>query len=240
MSDAPGAIQPTAPKLTLVSAGTLAYDRALVLQQVLHARVTTGEPCAGSGYLVVVEHPPVLTFGKHADRKNLLFTTQMLTEAGIAVVDTDRGGEVTAHEPGQLVVYPILRLADFGLTPRRFVAWLEQAVIRTLAGFGVEAATDPKHPGVWVRQAKVCALGVRFKDRVSLHGLALNVANDLSLFDRIIPCGIRDRSVTSLTRLIGRNMTIDAVAPPLVDELAKGLGVGIAGTRTADSLQWED
>jgi lipoyl(octanoyl) transferase len=240
MSDAPARVQPTTPKLTLVTAGILAYDRALALQQALHARVAAGEAGAGSGYLITVEHPPVLTFGKNADRKNLLFAPETLRAAGIAVVDTDRGGEVTAHEPGQLVVYPILRLADFNLTARRHVAWLEQAVIRTLAGFGVEAATDPKHPGVWAGQAKICALGVRFKNRISLHGLALNVANDLSLFDRIIPCGIRGRSVTSLTRLLDRNVPVDTVAPRLIDELLKGLGVGFAGTRTAASLQWEE
>lgn len=212
-------------QLTVVAAGLMDYARCWELQQRLHAQVVAGE---APGYVILVEHPPVLTFGKHADKKHLLFAPQFFAAKGVQLVDTDRGGEVTAHEPGQLVVYPILRLADFGLAPKKYVALLEDAVIRTLAGYGITAATDAENPGVWVGRDKVCAVGVRIKDRATLHGIALNVANDLALFQQIVPCGIQGRGVTSLARLLGRPVTVDEVAPRLTDELARGLGTPLA------------
>ncbi len=196
------------------------YRRCWDLQRRLHARVVA-DP--SEAYVVTVEHPPVLTFGRHADKKFLLFGEKQLRAEGVDLVDSDRGGEVTAHVPGQLVVYPILGIEAFRLTPRRYVCLLEQAAIDVLAGYHVEAARDPEHPGVWVGNDKVCAIGVRIQQRVSLHGLALNVSNDFDLFRRIVPCGIAGRGVTSLSRAVGRAVTVAEVLPKVLAALGRGL-----------------
>lgn len=224
-------MQDALPRLTQVWAGLMDYERCLALQMELHKAQVEG---TGGPYLILVEHPPVLTFGKNADRAHLLCAASALREQGVTIVDTDRGGEVTAHEPGQLVAYPILRLSDFGLTPRSYVCLLEKAVIRTLDLLGVAGTTDPEHPGVWVGREKICALGVRIKQRVTLHGLALNVTNSLALFRKIVPCGIAGRGVTSLALQLETSPTVDAVASLLAGELARGLGRELAtGPQTA-------
>ena len=132
----------------------------------------------------------------------------MLRAHGVEVVETDRGGGITWHGPGQAVAYPILDLRAWGLGPRDYLRFLERLVIGVLADLGVEAGTVEGRTGVWAGNAKVCAFGVRVAGGVSLHGLALNVAPDLASFDAIVPCGIRDAGVTSLERLLGR-------APPM-------------------------
>ena len=213
------------------------YERCLALQQVLHARVAAGD---STNYVVLVEHPPVLTFGKHADRGHLLFAADFFRSKGVGLVDTDRGGEVTAHEPGQLVAYPILRLGDFNLTPRRYVDRLESSVIAALSGFGIRATRDPDHPGVWVDTDKICAVGVRIKDRVSLHGIALNINNSLDLFQQIVPCGILGRGVTSMSRVLGRPCTVEEVLPSFINELRDSLGVETAAGSLIQGLHWPD
>jgi lipoate-protein ligase B len=208
-----------------LNVGTMRYDACLALQTGLHARAVA----EGRAFLVLVEHPPVVTFGKHADPKNALFSKAALASQGVDTADTDRGGDVTAHEPGQLVVYPILRLADFGLGTRPYVTLLENAMISTLARFGRTAGTDPENPGVWIGRDKIGAIGIRIRERATLHGLALNVNNDLATFGRIIACGLRGRGVTTLARQLGRPVSVDEVAGPLVEELLKGLGVPASG-----------
>lgn len=217
MSDAPQ----QKPLIRHVPAGTMDYRACWALQQQLHARVVE-DP--GQAYVVTVEHPPVLTFGRNADKKFLLFGEKQLRAEGVDLVDTDRGGEVTAHLPGQLVVYPILGIEAFKLTPRRYVYLLEQAVIDVLAEYQVAATRDDEHPGVWVGNAKICAVGVRIQRRASLHGIALNVSNSFELFDRIVPCGIQGRGVTSLSRVLGRTVTVAEVAPKVLKALSRIAG----------------
>lgn len=214
-------------RLIQIRAGLMEYESCLALQESLHKEQLAGAP---DPFVVLVEHPSVLTLGKHADRKFVLFAAKELRSQGVLLVDTDRGGEVTAHEPGQLVAYPILRLPDFRLTPRTYVALLEDAVIRTLSRFGIIATTDPEHPGVWVGQRKICALGVRIKQRATLHGLALNVTNSLELFQKIVPCGIAGRGVTSMALELQAPVSVDAVAPVLTQELARGLALDPSAT----------
>ena len=228
-------MQDALKQLKIVPVQTMEYGACLALQRRLHARVVQGGP---AGYVILVEHPPVLTFGKHADKANLLFSPDYYERLGVALVDTDRGGEVTAHVPGQLVIYPILRLADYQLTPRRYVDLLEQVVTRVLASFGLVGMKDPEHPGVWVGRDKICAVGVRIKDRVSMHGIALNVCNSLDLFAKIVPCGIFGRGVTSLSRLADLPISVDEVAPRLISELVRGLGYEETEGRDCAGLQW--
>lgn len=206
--------------LKLIDAGRMKYGQAWDMQQDMHAD-TVSERIAGA--IIIVEHPAVVTLGKNADQKHLKFHNDVFRAQGIDVVAIDRGGEVTAHEPGQLVVYPILKLSDFDLTPKKYVNLLEETVIATLGRFGVRSHVDPHFPGVWVGSSKICAIGIRIKDRATMHGIGFNVQNDLSLFEKITPCGIQGRDVTTLSRLVGRNVSIRDAALVFLQEFERRL-----------------
>ncbi len=216
MSDA--ALEST---IQVYSLGVVSYQEGLSLQEKFHTACV--EESHG-GVCLSCQHTPVLTLGKNAEDRYITATTPALKAAGIEVVPTERGGQVTAHEPGQLVIYPILPLTRYCLSPKRYVCLLEETIIRLLADYGIKAQRDKEHPGVWVGSEKVCALGIRIKDRVSMHGLALNVNNDLSTFRVIVPCGIQDRGVTSLKKLLGRDLDLSEVEGRLLHHLMEALG----------------
>lgn len=194
--------------------GILSYRDAWARQELEHARVLAG----GEEVVLLVEHPPTITFGRRValSASHLVASSQSLADLGVDIVESDRGGDITYHGPGQLVAYPIVRLADHQLSVGGYVKALENVVIATLADFGVNARLDPSAIGVWVPSdstclpsdgsclmAKICALGVRIKRGVSMHGIAMNVVTDLSHFDWIVPCGLAGRGVTSLKVLLG-------------------------------------
>jgi lipoyl(octanoyl) transferase len=196
-----------------VNAGTVVYEEALRWQSLLAAARAQG---AIGDVLLCLEHDPVYTAGRHANvAEHVLGTT------GIRVVPIDRGGDVTYHGPGQLVVYPIIQLAD-GKRARRYVEALEEACIRTAASFGIAARGDGRRPGVWVREEKLVAIGVRVARRVTTHGLAFNVTTNLAHFTGIVPCGIRDGGVCSL-RSLGVDTTVEEVRRRLVAHLGATL-----------------
>jgi lipoyl(octanoyl) transferase len=195
--------------------GILPYRDAWARQEQAHAEVLEG----GEERILLVEHPPVITFGRRpgVDR-NLVASDEQLATLGVEVVQSDRGGDITFHGPGQLVAYPIIRLKDHGMMVGSYVRALEIGVIGALAELGVSARKDPDAIGVWVeeeaphmhaglrgvqRVAKICALGVRIRRGVTLHGVALNVTTDLSYFELIVPCGLVGRPVTSLEKILG-------------------------------------
>ena len=218
------------------------YREAWALQQRLQdelvAAKRAGPPRALPHAVLVVEHPPVYTLGKSGDAANLLASEAELARLGATFVPVDRGGDITFHGPGQVVVYPILDL-DRLYTPEgeslhdlhRYLRELEEVVIRTCAAWGVTADRVAGRTGVWVGpdargdERKVCAMGVRCSRWVTMHGLALNVTTDLGWFDRIVPCGIDDRGVTSLARESDRPPAFDAVADQLLVHLADRLGL---------------
>jgi len=184
--------------------GLMPYRQAWQLQQDIHARVVAGE----TEHILLVEHPAVITLGRRPDNtRNLLAAPEDLARLGVELVESDRGGDITFHGPGQIVAYPIIRLADHQLSISGYVHHLEKTVIAALAEIGIAGHTDPAAVGVWVRQkdtpAKICAIGVRIRRSVTLHGLALNVTTDLSWFDLIVPCGIADRRPTSIQQVLG-------------------------------------
>jgi len=208
--------------------GLLEYRRAWDEQQ----RVNAGVYAGAEEQILLVEHPPVITFGRRAEiegRKHLIATPEQLAARGVDVVQSDRGGAVTFHGLGQIVVYPIVRLNDHKLSVGCYVRKLELAVIAMLNDFGIPAQKDPKEIGVWVPDergvlSKICALGVRIRRGVSMHGIALNVQTDLSYFDLIVPCGLAGRSVTSMHRLLGhRTPPIDDVKSALIDHLRRSI-----------------
>jgi lipoyl(octanoyl) transferase len=180
--------------------GQMPYRDALSVMEECHA-IVSKDP-THKGFLLCVEHPRTITMGLRDLGDDLLVSPEALAHQGIHFEKIDRGGSVTAHEPGQAVVYPIIRLTSYGLTPKAYIFFLEETVIRFCALYGVKAQRDEINPGVYVGSHKVAALGVRFKDRVTKHGLAFNLTNDLHTFRTIIPCGIKSRGVTTLEREI--------------------------------------
>lgn len=177
--------------------GRVAYGRALQLQQELvDARKLGRIP----DQLLLLEHPHVITLGRNGHRENLLAPEEVLARAGISFYPTDRGGDVTYHGPGQLVGYPILDLRDWKRDVGAYVRGVEQALIDTLADFGIAAGRVPKLTGVWVDGCKVAAIGVHISRWVTSHGFALNVNTDLGYFQYIVPCGLT-KPVTSMAQL---------------------------------------
>lgn len=196
--------------------------------------------CKGSaddaaGYLLLTEHDPVYTLGKSGRTQNLLVGPERLEALGAALYRIDRGGDITFHGPGQLVVYPVLDLEKIGIGLKDYIAALEQAVIRTVARWGVAAGRIAGASGVWIgdgaggegRLRKICAIGVRASRYVTMHGLALNVTTDLGWFDHINPCGFTDRGVTSLERETGRTVPMEEVKASVVEFLSDELNVKI-------------
>ncbi len=217
--------------------GLLPYRAGLALQSELHKRVQIKPQ---EQYIIALEHPPVITLGKHATTRHILAADSWFQAAGVDVVRTSRGGEVTVHMPGQLVLYPILHLTELELMPKQYVHLLEEATIRTLAEWGIAAHRDSAYPGVWVGEKKICAVGIRIKERVSLHGIALNVVNNLELFGMVVPCGIQQRSVTSMCEVakVG-NLTFEAVTERLLANLSQLLGYDIFPPVTLTELAIE-
>lgn len=207
--------------MQITDLGQLPYRDAWALQERLNEEVRAG----AEERILLVEHPPVITVGRRETGfAHLLASEQALAAGGVELVHSDRGGDITFHGPGQLVVYPIIRLADHGLSVSGYVHALEAAVIELLRQFGLSAATDPGAVGVWVGRAKVCAIGVRVRRGVTMHGLALNVATDLRYFDLIVPCGLPGRAVTSLARLMPQSPAMGEVRTRLVESLRGAIG----------------
>jgi lipoyl(octanoyl) transferase len=183
--------------------GLVPYADALALQRVLVEDRRAGRV---DDLLLLVEHPHVLTLGVRGDggRSHILATGEALAARGIDVHETGRGGDITYHGPGQIVGYPIVDLKPDRCDVHRYVRDLEDVLIRTAASYGVEAGRVDGLTGVWVGRDKLAAIGVRISRWITSHGFAFNVSTNLDYFDLIVPCGIADRGVTSLARLLGR------------------------------------
>jgi len=196
--------------------GRVGYDAALDLQNEAAERVAAGGPET----LFFLEHEPVFTLGRNAKATDILVTPERCRDLGIEVKETDRGGKVTYHGPGQLVGYPILNLAAERRDVKRYVTDLEEVLIRTLADCGIRAARSPlpeRVTSVWVDNDKIAAIGVHISRWITTHGFALNVTNEpLQNFLGIVPCGITDGGVTSIERVLGRPVPLPDLLPSLV------------------------
>jgi lipoyl(octanoyl) transferase len=194
--------------------GRLTYDRALELQDDAARRAAEGDES-----FLLLEHEPVFTLGRNASEKDVLFTPGRRVELGIELRESNRGGKVTYHGPGQLVGYPILRLAPDRKDVKRYVRDLEEVLIRTLAGFGIRAersSAPERVTSVWVGNDKVAAIGVHIARWVTTHGFALNVTDEpLPHFAGIVPCGITDGGVTTMQRLLGRPVALAELLDPI-------------------------
>jgi lipoyl(octanoyl) transferase len=199
----------------LIRAGLIDYQQAWDYQQQLFDEIVAQKMVnrqndlqnPTSNYLITCEHPPVYTLGKSGSDDNLLLNDEQLKSIGATYHKINRGGDITHHGPGQLVVYPILDLENFFTDIHLYLRNLEEAVINMLAKLGIEAGRFPGYTGVWIEAdkptaRKICAMGVKCGRWVTMHGIALNVVNDLKYFDYIVPCGIKDKDVTSIQKEI--------------------------------------
>jgi len=226
--------------------GNTAYDAAWDYQESLMQanlrikarRYNTPEPVIADGeetqhHLLFCEHPHVYTIGKSGHMENLLVNDARLKEMDVSFFKTNRGGDITYHGPGQVVGYPILDLEKFETDLGKYMRNLEEVMIRMLAHYGIEAGRLPGCTGVWLdkdikgRARKICAMGVRCSRWVTMHGFALNVNTDLRYFDYIVPCGITDKSVTSMQKEMGRNIDENEVKELLRHEFGIVFGAAI-------------
>lgn len=197
--------------------GLVPYEPVLALQRQRHAEVVAGE---AEETLFLLQHEPVITFGRNRGAGHLLASPDQLATRGVALCATERGGDITYHGPGQIVGYPILRLGPTERDISAYVWRLEEIMLRTAADFGVSAARQAGMRGIWAGGAKLGAVGVRVSNWVTLHGWALNVAPDLDRYGLIVPCGIQGCAVTSLQAQLGRAPEMEAVEQRLVTHTA--------------------
>ncbi|MHC4562957.1 MAG: lipoyl(octanoyl) transferase LipB [Planctomycetota bacterium] len=209
------------------------YDSALLLQNDLVERVLD-DPSAA--YLIFTEHdPPVITLGRRGGLQDILATPDQLASRGVCVRTIPRGGQTTCHSPGQLVAYAIVHLDQQRRSVHAHVANLEQAVVDTLTTYGLDAQRHEGEVGVWVRDAKIAYIGVAVRRWVSFHGVAINVCNDLSDFGLIVPCGREKTKVTSLSRLLGREVDVAEVSDRFTQSFCE-----ITGLHEGMTLAGED
>ncbi|WP_119357407.1 lipoyl(octanoyl) transferase LipB [Meiothermus granaticius] len=202
--------------------GRVPYAQAWEYQKQVHAEVVAGQR---PPTLLLLEHPRTITLGRAAKPENLLLSEAQYRAQGIELFSIERGGDVTYHGPGQLVGYPIFPV---GRRVRDFLRQLEQTLIRAVATYGIEAYPSPGYAGVWVKrpapvagwpelEEKLCAFGIAVKQDVAFHGFALNVNTDLEDFSLIIPCGLKDKGVTSLKKLLGHEVSLDEAAERVIE-----------------------
>ena len=182
--------------------GHVPYSEALTLQDELHKSVLSGT-LGMDGCMLLLSHEPVITFGKYSSEKNLLVDEDRLTELGVNLYRSSRGGDITCHEPGQLVVYPVLNLKKLHLGVKEYVCMLEKAVIGFLSEFGISGETVKGRPGVWVGNNKIASIGINISKFVTTHGIAINIFNSLQSFGYVNPCGFSDIGMTSVKHLNG-------------------------------------
>ena len=211
-------------KVSFKDLGLIDYKQCWDFQEELFAEILAvkssnrkeNKTVATKNYLIFCEHPHVYTLGKSGDEKNLLVNEDYLKSRGATFHRINRGGDITYHGPGQIVGYPILDLDNFFTDIHKYLRFLEEAVIMTLKEYGLASERSPGETGVWFdvgtsKARKICALGVKSSRWVTMHGFAFNVNSDLSYFGNIIPCGITDKSVTSLQKELGKEINMNEV-----------------------------
>ncbi len=231
-------------QVKFIDLGLMAYQEAWdyqtrLFQETLEVKKQNRPPAGRAGdhpeenqlpttnYLIFCEHPHVFTLGKSGDESNLLVPKENLGSINASYVPINRGGDITYHGPGQLVVYPVFDLENFFTDIHRFMRTLEEAVILTLDEFGIEGGRIEKLTGVWLdathpaKARKICAMGVKMSRWVTMHGLALNVNPDLNYFNYIVPCGIQDKAVTSMEKELGTTVEMSHVKLILKEKLAE-------------------
>ncbi|MBK7377762.1 MAG: lipoyl(octanoyl) transferase LipB [Ignavibacteriales bacterium] len=201
-------------EILYIDAGIIDYQEAWDLQKkILELRYQNKIP----DVLLLLEHPNTYTLGKVADKKNLLSDPDFLKENNISVYEIDRGGDITFHGPGQIVGYPIINLVNWKRDAHEYLRGIEEVIIRTCDEFGLKSKRNPKYTGVWIDDRKIAAIGIKISRWITMHGFAFNINTDLSLFNGIIPCGIKEKSVTSLSKELNVEFEIKIVKEKLLN-----------------------
>lgn len=188
----------------------ISYKDALIIQEQAHQDIKSSQN-GRSGYLFLLEHYPVITNGRFGSDDNYMLPVKQIEERGVEVYNTDRGGDLTYHGPGQLVSYPIINLREFNLGAKAYINSLEQVLINLLSEYEIKADRREGYPGVWTNGEKIASIGVAVKNGITMHGSALNVSTDLDSFSLIVPCGISDVVVTSMEKVLDRKVPMDDV-----------------------------
>ena len=233
-------------RVVICNLGRSAYTATWELQRAIQSKIIASKRSGTEipHVILTVEHPPVFTLGKSGDEQNLLANADDLFEIGASFVKIDRGGDITYHGPGQLVVYPILDLDRIFTDIGKYLRFLEEAVIQTCSEWGIKADRVKGRTGVWVEadergpERKICALGIKCSRWVTMHGLALNIATNLSHFESIIPCGISDRGVTSMQVETGGAVDEDEVRRVLIEQLTVQFSLSRTELSTAESEEY--
>ncbi len=203
--------------------GVIPYELALEQQQILVQARAEGKI---SDVVLLLQHPPVFTTGRFRGEEDIIASAETLAQEGITVFSSNRGGSVTYHGPGQLVGYPILNLKENGLGVLEYIRKLEEVVIKLLLTFGIQGQRVAKYPGgVWVGEKKICSVGIHVSRYITMHGLALNVNTNLQHFEYINPCGIKGAVITSISKLLGYPVEVEAVIGSLLDAFSKTFGL---------------
>lgn len=198
--------------------GLIDYQEAWDLQKDIFNRRHHGEI---EDTFFLLEHPHTYTLGKVAEKENLISSESQLKELGVSVYEIDRGGDITYHGPGQIVGYPIIKLSDWKEDTHQYLRGLEEVIIRTCAEYGLTAGRNPKYTGVWIGERKIAAIGIKVSRWITMHGFAFNINTDLSYFGGIIPCGIKDKDVTSLQRELDKEINLGEVKNILIEKFAE-------------------
>jgi lipoate-protein ligase B len=201
--------------------GFIDYKEAWDLQKSVFNKRLSGEI---PDTFFMLEHPHTYTLGKVAEKENLISNDDQLKELGISVYEIDRGGDITYHGPGQIVGYPIINLKDWKEDTHEYLRGLEEIMIQTCAHYGISSERNSKYTGVWIGNRKIAAIGIKVSRWITMHGFAFNVNTDLNYFGGIIPCGIKDKDVTSLQRELNKQLDIQEVKEVLLQNFKKYFG----------------
>ena len=202
-----------ARKLVYCDLGLFDYKDAWDLQKSIHQQRVENKI---DDVLFLLEHPHTYTLGKVADKKNLVGDEKYLNENKISVYDIDRGGDITYHGPGQIVGYPIISLTNWKMDTHKYLRAIEEVIIKVCSEYGLNCSRVDKYTGVWIEDRKICAIGIKVSRWTTMHGFAFNVNTDLKLFNGIIPCGISDKDVTSLSKELNKEVSLKEVKEKII------------------------
>lgn len=221
-------------KVYHLNLGLAAYKDVWDLQKKIHLYKQKNK---SEDVIITVEHPHVYTLGKIGDRNHLLISDDEMKNTGISYYEIDRGGDITYHGPGQLVVYPIFDLNNYYKDTHRFLRDLEEIVMLTLKEYGIDSYREEDYTGVWVGGEKICAIGIKVSRWITMHGLAFNINNDLSYFDKIIPCGIFHKDVISLSRVLKKEIEMTEIISKILDNFMQVFNIETINDISLNQMQ---
>lgn len=220
----------------ILNLDTIPYEEAFELQKRLVEMRSQGNI---NDTLILLEHPPVFTVTRKNTLKNILASPDELREKGIALCKTNRGGDITYHGPGQLVGYPIMNLKEYGKDLHKYIRTIEEMIIKLLMDYGISAHRDKNHPGVWVGEEKIAAIGIAVKSSwITMHGFSLNINPDLNHYSLIVPCGISDKGVTSLSKLLDKPINQREVRQKLIHHYGEVFNLNTRKI-TLEEIAWQ-